>query len=756
MKSMIASGLFAGVVAGLVLGLADVVFASAFSLGAALISVCSSVAVAVPVSLSMRLLWGVLPAQLRLKRGWFIQRGEPGADLGGRILAAGVLILMGLAGTYHLVLFCTTSFKHTGLAALLCTVGLGAMSGVGIVLFFWFQTGFARILSAFAKRFPRAPLAFFSVSAVSAAFAGALVPPLLTGPAAKGLFGFVGLMRVDGLSLGPLLSVAVAVFLGIVAGMVFERKEGFRMQKATIAAVGAVFTASLATAAILPNSQPLMTAKLQSAGGVGTRFLAAGQRLTDKDGDRHGRLFGGRDCDDGNPMVYPGAAEVVDNGIDEDCSGEDLKVASLGKLASSVLEQPEPTNQEPLELPKDTSLLFITIDTVRWDAPGFMGYHRNVTPNMDRLAARGVVYDRAYSLSSFTCQSFPSIMTGKYSSELERNGEHHLRIGGSELFAAEAICPRGVRCKAIVSHFLFKKRSGWHQGFDDWEVIGMVPEGAQSTNDQYNAHLVADSAVKWLGKPENTRGRFWLWVHLMDPHRNYLTHKGVEEFGPERRDKYDHELKWTDMHLGRILDAFEKLDAAKRTVVVLTSDHGESFYEHDRCCHGYELWEENIRVPMVVTGPGISPRRIARPTSHVDLFPTFLDLFGLEIPGGTHGRSLITEWRADNPELPAMPILADQTRNEKYEARRVFIYQGYKLHHLPDKGAFRFFSLPETYEQGPSLPSEGSEEFARIQAAYRLYLAKKMTLRPAQDKVDVRAKTAAPLPMPRKVEMAHQ
>jgi arylsulfatase A-like enzyme len=313
-------------------------------------------------------------------------------------------------------------------------------------------------------------------------------------------------------------------------------------------------------------------------------------------------------------------------------------------------------------------------------------------------------------------------MTGKWASSLRRNDRHEARYSGKETFAAELICGERVRCGAVLSHFLFEPHFGWNQGFQSWKTVGGEPSGPGHIDSKYNSPMVTQQALKWLGDPANTAGRFWLWAHYMDPHKEYLEHPGFRKFGDDRRAKYDHELAFTDHHVGRLLDAIAASPAAGRTLVVVTADHGEAFNEHGRLTHGRELWEEIIRVPLVVAGPGIPVKRIARQTSLIDVFPTLLDLFGVEPPGPTHGRSLLPDWVPDQ-ELPARPVVADQPRQNHYEARRVFIDQGWKLHHLPDIGAWRFFRLTDDYERGESLETAEPEAFARVRAAYELFVA---------------------------------
>jgi len=384
------------------------------------------------------------------------------------------------------------------------------------------------------------------------------------------------------------------------------------------------------------------------------------------------------------------------------------------------------------DLPEDVSLFLITVDTLRWDAPGFMGSERDVTPNLDALVAGGTIYDRAYALGSYTGQAIPPLLTGRYASELHRNNRHETKVSDRETFAAELVCGPKVKCGAVLSHFLFDRQFGWSQGFHDWIMAPSSPPEQMSRDLKYNSHSVAAKAIEWLSKPENTEGRFWFWTHFMDPHKEYIEHPGFRRFGDDRRDMYDHEVLFTDHHIGEMLARFRELPAAGRTVVIVTADHGEAFNEHGRWCHGKELWEEIIRVPLAVVGPGVAAKRIARQTSQIDLFATILDLFGVKAPEGIHGRSLVPEW-VEGQELPERPVIADQPRNPYYETRRAFIKDGWKLHDLPDTGTHRLYRITEDYERGDSLVESEPEAFARIKEAYDLFVATELEPLPALD-----------------------
>jgi len=319
-------------------------------------------------------------------------------------------------------------------------------------------------------------------------------------------------------------------------------------------------------------------------------------------------------------------------------------------------------------------------------------------------------------------------MTGRYASELVRNDRHETRFARENTFLAELVCGPRLVCAAVLSHFLFSPYFGWNQGFGTWIETGAEPVGPGHISTKYNSHLVTAEAIKWLQDPARGPGRFFLWLHYMDPHTDYLTHEGFPTFGDSRRDQYDHELLFTDHHLGRFLDFFFTRPESKNTIIIVTGDHGEAFGEHGRITHGKELWEEIVRVPLVVVGPGVATKRVTRPTSQIDLFPTFLDLFGVTAPEPTHGRSLLPDW-VTGQELPARPVIVDQPENPHYPERRAYIDQGYKLVHDVSSGSYRLHRLDTPIERGDSLETAEPAVFSRLKAAYELFLATRFASR---------------------------
>jgi choline-sulfatase len=142
----------------------------------------------------------------------------------------------------------------------------------------------------------------------------------------------------------------------------------------------------------------------------------------------------------------------------------------------------------------------------------------------------------------------------------------------------------------------------------------------------------------------------------LDPHDQYLAHDGIGPYGKSLRDRYDAEVTFTDRSVGKLLDFVAAQPWGARTAIVVTSDHGEAFGEHKMYFHGFELFENLVRVPLFFVIPGVEPRRIDEPRSALDIAPTMLALFGLEPHDGYRGVSLLPEFYGATPEARDVPL----------------------------------------------------------------------------------------------------
>lgn len=288
-------------------------------------------------------------------------------------------------------------------------------------------------------------------------------------------------------------------------------------------------------------------------------------------------------------------------------------------------------------VPKRPNLLFITLDTTRADRLGCYGYQLAKTPFLDELAARGVVFETAYTAVPITLPSHATMFTGLTPPEhgLRINGTHRLPDDVTTL--AQILHRQGYRTGGFVSSLVLESRFGLSRGFDQYD--DRLSAGTGTIEPERTAERTISAALAWLRI--ESRKPFFCWVHLYDPHEPYRDHP--DEFGDEFRDRpYDAELAYADRHIGRILELVRQSQREKSTVIVVAGDHGEGLGEHQESTHGYLTYNSTMRVPLIVVDPRnvTSGQRVANPVSLVDLLPTVLGALSITVPPGLTGHQL--------------------------------------------------------------------------------------------------------------------
>ncbi len=578
------------------------------------------------------------------------------------------------------------------------SVGL-ELAASSIALFFVYASlGLAllpslrRTLAAGADRSPRL-LDPVATSGVAIAFSFAVLALGVRmgsiGGDTGGALGIFGVLKRPELDLRPAVDL-VAIAMGTYVAMIAFARRPVSLRAALFATLLALLPQALSVRAAtsLERDQDVARA-VERLAPLGKISAAVLRKLTDRDHDGASAFFGGGDCDDGDPKRSPTSVDIPGNGVDEDCSGSDLPVP-----VPTVTPDRDAANA--VAVPPDLNVIFITIDTLRPDV-GFMGYPKPTTPNLDRLAAKGVVFDRAYSMASYTGKSVGPMMIGKYPSETLRNGSHFNAYAPGNVFLAERFAKAGFYTAGAASHWYFRPSSGISQGFTEFDVSAVPASGQGDTDTSVTSKELTDAALRIVDKPQTTSGRFFLWVHYFDPHAQYAPHEkdgapsflGEGEKGPVAVTKaaYDGEVWFTDKHLGRLLDRVESEPWGKKTAIVVTADHGEAFAEHGMSWHGVEIWEPLVRVPLVVYVPGVVPHHVPLKRSQIDLVPTVLDIAGIEAPKGElSGQSLIGDVMAkDATKLAERDVYIDMPVGPYTQMRRAIIAgptPGMKLIHF--------------------------------------------------------------------------
>jgi choline-sulfatase len=274
--------------------------------------------------------------------------------------------------------------------------------------------------------------------------------------------------------------------------------------------------------------------------------------------------------------------------------------------------------QEAPKTPAARNLLLITIDTLRADRVGAYGYGEARTPGIDALAARGARFDAAFSSAPITLTSHATIMTGRYP---PGHGARHngMRLDPGVPTMADALRQAGFATAAFVAAFPLDGRFGLNKGFDTYS--DRMPRGAQGRlASERPGHVVVDEAVAWLNG--HCGARFFLWVHLFEPHTPY----GDPSDRRPVAARYDDEVAEADRQVVRLIVALGS--ESPSTMIAVAADHGEAFGEHGEISHSVFVYDTTLRVPLIIAGPGIAPSVVPGAAGLVDLAPTLLSRLG--------------------------------------------------------------------------------------------------------------------------------
>lgn len=283
-------------------------------------------------------------------------------------------------------------------------------------------------------------------------------------------------------------------------------------------------------------------------------------------------------------------------------------------------------------------VLLITIDTARADRYSFAGPSPVSTVVADGIAGEGAAFLGAVAPSPITLVSHTSLFTGQdpFVHGVRNNGDFALAPEAVTL--AEVFSSNGWTTAAFVGAAVLDSRYGLDQGFltyDDritgTDATGMFAYARRPANE------VVDAALQWLGV--TPADRTFVWVHLYDPHAPYDPPEPERSLFPN--SPYDGTIAFSDRMVGRLLDGYRRLGRYDDSLVVLTSDHGESLGEHQENTHGVFIYDATVRVPLAMRGPGIVPgTRVVTPVALIDLMPTILGRAGIQAPSTVHGRDL--------------------------------------------------------------------------------------------------------------------
>ena len=346
-------------------------------------------------------------------------------------------------------------------------------------------------------------------------------------------------------------------------------------------------------------------------------------------------------------------------------------------LAGLLMLAPPPGCRRRAAPSTPPNLVLLTVDTLRADRLGCYGYSRDTSPELDRLAAEGTLFEAAYVQRGSTWPSLTSILTSQHpvTHGVRENG---MQLGSGPATLAESLAGRGYATQAVLTN-------SYQQAWRGFETIVPAEEKPQD-------QVAADRAIDWLrtGAVEP----FFLWVHLVAPHDPYAPPASHDRFGdpgyagwvdggsisttrimfgldtPQPADLerlqslYDGEVAFSDAMIARVLAALEERSFLDNSLVVATSDHGEELLDHHNYFfHHASVYESVLRVPLILWQPGVVPagRREGAVVQSIDIAPTILELLGVPAPASFDGRSLAPLLRGETlADEPAFAELKDQ------------------------------------------------------------------------------------------------
>ena len=320
------------------------------------------------------------------------------------------------------------------------------------------------------------------------------------------------------------------------------------------------------------------------------------------------------------------------------------------------------------------NVLLIVADTLRWDHVSAYKYPRSTTPNLDQLAREGALYEQAFSTSPWTTPSHASMFTGYYPS---RNGVdgRNIFLNPESTTLAGLLTHRGYQTAGFINNVYIRRQTGIGSGFQQYEEFwgrnegSSLPQLLELLNNRWRprndtgAHETRIAVDRWLKDDWSARNPFFLFVHFMEPHAPYgipETHLpqflpagvGIEQARNVNQDPeeyicgkhpmtskdfeilnalYDSDIHYLDQEIGAMLDSFRKRGLLDNTLLIFVADHGEHFGDHGLMSHELSIYDELIRVPLILRHPATitAGTRVANIVQTVDLFPSILNFLSL-------------------------------------------------------------------------------------------------------------------------------
>ena len=282
------------------------------------------------------------------------------------------------------------------------------------------------------------------------------------------------------------------------------------------------------------------------------------------------------------------------------------------------------------------NVILITVDTLRADYVSAYG-GRAQTPHIDSLAREGVVFDRCIAQTPLTFPAHVTIMSGTYPLHHRVRDNGGIAVPDELELISETLRDSGYSTSAFIGAYVLHSKWGLQQGFDHYsDDFNRSRYEHILLQNEKRAVEVIDLAKKWI--QNHKESKFFTWIHLYDPHKPYDPPTPFDQYG---EDPYRGEVEYTDSAIGEFLSFLRAEGLYEKSLIVVTSDHGESLGAHGEREHGFFVYEPAVWVPLIMRAPSTFPvKRVEGLVEHVDIVPTILDMLEISVPGAVQGESL--------------------------------------------------------------------------------------------------------------------